>query len=121
MDAEKIKELLAVLTMPEKEQAKKLAKLYSQDNDGNLIFYPVEKIAQRTFLADLAFRLRDEIWSDYPPFTDKQHCWYNALTEINKKIHTSHWLGGEKSWWMEYAQPIHWIIAALVAKQLAKE
>ena len=66
---------------------------------------------KRRVLADLAFRLRDE--------TDRKRYW-TAAREV--------WLHCSKGgiilsdlwteWWIEKAQPIHWIAAALQAKEI---
>jgi len=100
----KIDELLAVLDMPEDEQIIWCAKNAGYD------------LLDST-LADLAFRLRDEV--------KKQGLnlqYYNAAQWVMYKATGSHNHGDYKDKWFSYnAQPIHWIIAALIAKELAKE
>lgn len=63
--------------------------------------------------ADLAFRLRDEA---------VKTCRYkydDAIIQVysvsKKSAEEFHW------WWIRHSQPIHIIIAALIAKELAKE
>ena len=63
-------------------------------------------------LADLAFRLRDEA---------KGHSWngwLDATKEVWKTIH-KYWT--YEQFWMSQAKPIHWIIAALIAKEKKDE
>ena len=71
-------------------------------------------------LADLAFRLRDEIRSKV-----NYSCWMNAKETVAKAIWSKHkwhkrgsykYLTSIYTFWTNQAQPIHWIIAALIAK-----
>jgi len=71
-------------------------------------------------LADLAFRLRDEVvlsnkcqWA-WPKVYNAAHHFKLEVYEIDAPT-TSMWI-----WFATQAEPIHWIIAALIAKQLAK-
>lgn len=98
---DKIKELLAVLDMPEEEQIQFLVDYLESSTDQS--YLPDQ-------LADLAFRLRDEVGN-----VAFHHCIAKVCKHINPYV-------------MNYAgyglctcQPIHWIIAALCAKELAKE
>jgi len=74
----------------------------------------------RVSLADLAFRLRDEAIKLSPI------CFQQARAKIYYKVY--YYLKGESElvskeflctaeWWIEEAKPIHWIIAALIAKE----
>lgn len=75
-------------------------------------------------LADLAFRLRDEAVKLSPV------CFQKARAKIYYQVY--YYPIGERvlqsknflctaEWWLEEAQPIHWIIAALIAKELSKD
>ena len=70
-----------------------------------------QKKFKRRILADLAFRLRDE-WS-------KAGAFYSAMLDIQEYLkiekYTSRRAMSYKFWAMQ-ASPIHWIIAALIAK-----
>lgn len=107
---DKIQELLAVLDMPEKEQ-------------WSWALVNKHRNTYRESLADLAFRLRDEA-VDKKLKCFMSDCWYMALQDVYEyefergrtepKIHEADWL-------VAVGQPIHWIIAALIAKELNKE
>lgn len=56
-------------------------------------------------LADLAFRLRDEVVVNYGDLI-----WHKATLKI------CGYMGKNSIWFKQYAKPIHWIIAALIAK-----
>jgi len=68
-------------------------------------------------LADLAFDLRNEVSKNNSKslHTGMMYVYNHA----NKDQDSSE----EKfyTWWLEYAQPIHWIIASLIAKNLVEE
>lgn len=70
-------------------------------------------------LADLAFRLREEI--------DIDMFWVGMIQVMNKaatkkQIYPDVGLVETNAdWWWKYAQPVHWIISSLIAKQLSKE
>lgn len=104
----KIEELLAVLDLPEDEQ---INWLYEKE----LVFKKAEKVY--TFkgkaswrccpsLADLAFRLRDEVNK-----VEFHHCIAIVAKHLSPTV----------MHYAEYAlctmKPIHWIIAALIAKE----
>ncbi len=72
-------------------------------------------------LADLAFRLRDEVVNN--DLKNETGWWCEAEYEVFL------YLGypeeeeediGLDTWCCMYAEPIHWILAALIAKELAK-
>ena len=68
----------------------------------------------RKILADLAFRLRDEAME--VPKTKR--FFHDALYEIQKHLNQTEWA---TAWWgYAIAQPIHWIAAALEAKEQSK-
>lgn len=69
-------------------------------------------------LADLAFRLRDEAETNYLP---EATCLVHEYVDVGVNKMYSHNFNGARSWFCFLARPIHWIIAALIAKQLAKE
>lgn len=88
-------ELLAVLDLPEEKH--EYWCLVNADMRG------VES------LADMAFRLRDEAVKQ-----NRGNDWQKAKVCV--------WLHlGRTMIWDNYAKPIHFIIAALIAKQMAKE
>jgi hypothetical protein len=97
---EKIKELLAVLDWSKDEQWEWLEEKYGA---GGFHSFPT-----------LAFRLRDEFLEN-----NNHHNWEFGLTKVWK----SEQLKGSifvdvNQWANKYALPIHWIIAALIAKEL---
>lgn len=96
----KEKEILAVLDLPEKNQRKWL-----------LVNIFGERILRES-TADLAFRLRDEVIDKYGVYA-----WREAKEVMG--------LFGNKrttdKWWQEFAQPIYWIVAALLAKEKVNE
>lgn len=127
----KIDELLAVLDLTEEEQwkwATARANEFWPDED---IFYGYPE----KYFADLAFRLRDEVvgrkynigvvpdfrgTNTFPECPDSLFRWYEAQQEIDNHLKTWRWPGKADAWWHEQSQPIHWIIAALMAKELEK-
>ena len=100
--SQKTKELLAVLDLPEGEQWIWVSENYKDK------FWS---------LADLAFRLRDEA----------ANMRYSKLVSAMEKVAmksakalTSYDMEGFNEWFAMVAKPIHWIIAALISKELAK-
>lgn len=59
--------------------------------------------------ADLAFRLRDKAIVNQGDIA-----WHKAVVGV------CGYMGKETAWFKNYGQPIHWIIAALIAKELGK-
>lgn len=112
----KIKELKAVLDMPEEGQkiwlvAKKIMKS-SEGEKGEVVL--------EESLADLAFRLRDEV----KLLTTKggYSLWYKAKIAIyNYEFYQDRTQRGTDAFWEYDAKKIHFIIRALIAKELAKE
>jgi len=108
----KIEKLLAVPDMPEGEQGKWLV-------DNKIIGFGAFAMgddAARACLADLAFRLRDEVikTSDDSLSSGFVSIYVKCADRISNATDCF-------MWFMFNAQPIHWIIAALIAKELAKE
>lgn len=89
--SKKIEELRAVLDMPENEQIDYLF-LYGRNLDESL--------------ADLAFRLRDEV-----VVNQGDVAWHKAVVIVCE------YMGQGTAWFKNYGQPIYWIIAALIAKE----
>jgi len=100
---EKIKELLAVLNMPEDVVENYLLETGQMDS--------VES------LADLAFRLRDEVKSleHYPQFQARLKVYNYVRRNVPQRCDINHI---DEHWWAMEAKPIYWIIAALIAKSL---
>ncbi len=112
----KIKELLVVLDMPVEEQ-------WAWITEGKKVieFFPDDEIFigdPQKYLADLAFRLRDEVKAFVGhKFWDEGKCLVANYVANDVE-------GGGlayNQWFIDNSQPIHWIIAALIAKELAKE
>jgi len=69
-------------------------------------------------LADLAFRMRDEVCDGF----GLRYNWNIALKEVWNKSCTQHQKAcyiSANGWWIEKSKPIHWIVAAIKAKELA--
>lgn len=99
-------ELLKVLDLPEEEQ---WPWLWAEG-----IWTKAEES-----LADLAFRLRDEAYSYC-----NSEVWELAVTKVANRAFGD-WLGYDllnvQGTWICLAQPIHWIIAAVIAKGIADD
>lgn len=127
---DKIKELLAVLDMPEEKQwtylAKKGLMSHSWEDAQDIkleiptwrwesSFGRKVKDKFRAVLADLAFRLRDEAVVEYEgSWGQATSLVYKYITGAKDKLLTG-------AWFLCTAQPIHFIIAALIAKELAAD
>jgi 23S rRNA A2030 N6-methylase RlmJ len=110
--SDRIKELLAVLDMTEKKQISWLKNLYYKNEESGKYDFLIDFYMDSESLADLAFRRRDKV--DLVEFE-------RATFRVCKKIKKKEVLSNEKDgWWILKAQPIHWIIAALIAEELAK-
>ena len=126
-------ELLKVLDMTELEQWEYLISRsrIREMCDNQLDSYCAAKYKRRV-LATLAFRLRDEavgvqiegIVPNYfdektprIPFKETLFRWYKARRLIDEKLKTHFYPGNTEAWWREQAQPIHWIVAALIAQE----
>jgi hypothetical protein len=111
------KELLAVLDLPEEEHLMAVAKLAWRSRKKSSILADFHREYKGgymdTSLADLAFRLRDEAVSDLPERNAAEK-WESALKAVCK--HIGIYLPIDE-WFVDHAQPIHWIIAALIAKE----
>lgn len=101
------KELLAVLDMSEDEQWVWCVK------NGKA----VGKVAGES-LADLAFRLRDEVLNSKNLNDDYWDVGINAVANYVTKDQVWKVVSGVDvcNWSLYFAKPIHWIIAALIAK-----
>ena len=112
---DRTKELLSVLGMSETEQRKWAW------NTAQLEICQILKITEIEFnrlsLADLVFRLRDEA------IKLPNYLWAKATKLVyeytNPASATNFYLAA--SYFADKAQPIHWIIAALIAKELSKD
>ena len=99
MSNKKIAELLAVLDMTKFEQ-----KDWVRHNSMPYLW--------RGSLADLAFRLRDEVANGKLKIANGDtSAWYVGLQMVEG------YLGESSAWLMHRSKPIHWIIAALIAKE----
>lgn len=124
----KIDELLAVLDLPEEEQSvwlfdrfatsfmKKMQEVGDRLKWEENEWRSTKQDAMSNQVADLAFRLRDEIGEGR--MFDDLNCEeavykYRVKENYRPEMFTS--------WWICHSKPIHWIIAALIAKELAKE
>ena len=93
---------------------------YNKNNEIISVKHSQSKLRfDRLTLADLAFRLRDEV----KDLTHKDPEWgdINSLYKAQKSIYEK--ITGEiafvpqlAEWWVMEAKPIHWIISALIAK-----
>lgn len=95
----KAEELLKVLDLPEDEQTQWMYELQKSGKYGNYDW-------RFHFFADLAFRLRDET-------IEKDLDWDDAMILVWEKLERPM---KYQTFCKYYAQPIHWIIAALIAK-----
>ena len=91
--------LLKILDMTEEEQYRWAVGKYSK----YLARYP------QSSLADLAFRLRDEAMSSSNL--------RKALLDVHQKAEGPQNREQDYGFWFLRAKPIHWIIAALIAKE----
>ncbi len=103
--SDKTKELLAVLDMPPREQYFTVLEICDES--------PADRDCSS--FADLAFRLRDEAVE-----LDKGVLFGRGLAKICQKIYNNEGYNLHEflSWAATLAKPIHWIIAALIAKEL---
>ncbi len=121
---DKIKELLSVLDMTEDEQWIFLCNRGCLSAPSGLLGFTerwdlwrwkayfrenLEDKFQST-LADLAFRLRDEVGENMISGIQELHI--KLSPGIPRKVFDK--------WWRFNSKPIHWIIATLIAKELAK-
>lgn len=112
---ERIKELLAVLGVSEDEQWGFLcSQKRIQEICGNQLDVFCQKKYKRRVLADLAFRLRDETVYLRKIEIVFEHC--EGKIRNHRNPSQKYFI-----WWIEQAKPIHWIIAALIAKELSRD
>lgn len=104
--SKRIEELLAVLGLPEEGQLRWVAQRFPDERWS----YP-----NRRVLADLAFRLRDEVANGKAKIAGGDlSAWYAGLKVVEG------YLNETDAWLMHRSRPIEWIVAALIAKELAK-
>ena len=122
-----IKNLLAVLDLSKEEQFYELHRRGLIDEEDYEAVISAATEEQRDWLihrilADLAFRLRDEAIRKHTG-----QLWQAMILVMNQdatpqQVYDSFHEDGvitNQSWWILYANAIHWIIAALIAKELA--
>lgn len=108
-------DIAKVLAMPECEHLKWVhGEGLISDNDYN--YYLEGGIPSQMILADLAFRLRDEADKKYKNGIETMHPMYMPMNHIWGLLEYETTYGFE-SFWLYQAQPIHWILAALKAKE----
>jgi len=140
MENQKIEELLAILDLPEDEQAiflkNHFTKLYFNSDEWPYwygvchILHSGTPSEQRDILAIIAFQLRDELHNPIGAMSWDIACWevwkYEKKRQDSNILERKH-LSRETlerychQWTSFWAEPIHWIIIALIAKLLAKE
>jgi len=98
--------LLAILAHIEDEQW-----IWLRENYYPLTEHPEDY--QFDSFADLAFRLRDEAITPRIPESRKA---MNLVWKTFDQHKNWRWVS-EDDFWLYYAKPIHWIIAALIAKE----
>jgi len=111
-------ELLSVLDMSKDEQIVWTKQYCEKEKIDNTRIIPHPDLGEdyeiEGSLADLAFRLRDEVVKD---IDIPLEIWASAL----RKVFLTEFKSGSKitilSLFINCAKPIHWIIAALIAKE----
>jgi len=114
--SKRIEELLAMLDLPEEQYIAELLQLgaIASDEYDNV---EAGRIKADILLAGIAFRLRDEVACvpDYKGSTSKALVMiFEKRTQIKGETPTI------EIWWIWNAKPIEWIIATLIARELAK-
>ncbi len=111
-------DLLKVLDMSEEEQVSWLCNyIYHHEKGAD---YWHNFLNRHISLADLAFRLRDDLVKQAP--YSMRYAWENALEEVYQYEKELNKEGTDKAGWgLDWSQPIHWIIAALIAKNKNKK
>lgn len=123
---EKIAEVLAVLDLPEEEQRQWLynyfVKKYYKTSDWPEWYGYCDVLAhvpsrRRAILADLAFKMRDEVKHLFI----RRNLWWAGLERVYLYIEKIDFDGFEfRKWFIEDAQPIHWILATIIARILSE-
>jgi len=124
---EQIKEVLAVLDMPEKKQCRWICDYFNEQWKEDLWWreygarrgillhnaYP----GRKTILADLAFKMRDKIKRDESAIK-----FYSAFRKVAKKVQGRFLNNDDRLllFIIYNAQPIHWIVASIIAGILAE-
>lgn len=115
------KELLAILDLPPEERWIKIRlHLINTESKHNLPIWRGPAHGHR-FLANLAFRLRDEAAKNNITLFQR------AIDLVFLKMNESHWAEEHPfarwpavlAWFTHKGPPIAWIIAALIAKEMA--
>jgi hypothetical protein len=115
--ADRIEQLLKVLDLTEEEQFDFVVRQPLGIISGFMAFDWHEPENRKSLLADLAFRLRDET----PNFgVGCDQVWRWLREKYSKDGKNREVVLGTNIYFYYYAQPIHWIIAALIAKELSK-
>lgn len=122
--SDKFNELLAVLDMEKDEQFYDLHSrgLIDVDDCEVVISAITEEERDESIdkiFAYLAFQLRDEVVDKTSKFSEARMAIYR-LVVVSGIILPDIWNEMEV-WFISCAKPIHWIITALIAKELAKE
>lgn len=88
------------------EEGKQITSLIA----GNFVDYKIQcqLASYRLSLADLAFRLRDEVGLNF----------HSGMNHIHDYLHPSMSAAAFDEWWIFSAKPIHWVVVALIAKEL---
>ncbi len=111
----KTEELLKVLDMPEEEQWEWVTSHQTEYDYQLLIPSLLTNEFRQALLADLAFRLRNSV-EDHKR---SRHIIYRHLVKSGKvaKLCCGCCYEPWWDWWINTSKPIHWIIAALIAKK----
>ena len=103
-----------------KEQLLKVLDM-SEDEQWEQCYRHIPEFGQHEYsLADLAFRLRDKYLSiDYERATWMVCCYVKKMQCIyincgEEQLHAV----VKDGWWIYHSKPIHWIIAALIAREI---
>ena len=111
----KIEELLGVLDLPDEKQQGAVIRLMCHP-------YTPNRQIRELSLADLAIRLRDEaVNTPRPAGIDY---WQKGMVEVAKHctyVSTTDWREQMYYFFTHKAKVKHWIIAALIARELAKK
>lgn len=112
----KIDELLAVLDMPKDELDAWLKTTFMVGIARNELPHYMSISSTSVNLTDLAFRLRDELVLATPH--SERYAFGNALEIVYEHERENGTEGTNKAGWgRDFAQPIHWVIASLIAKE----
>ncbi len=102
-------DLLKVLDMSEDEQITWFYRRHEKELHDIVWISPVAKFKQYR-LANLAFRLRDEVRREKGNYDHAVYIVYNYEKQKRKYENVFYWMA-------YIAKPIHWVIASLIAKE----